>query len=555
MLDLETIKRVADLAEAKHRTEAAAALAVAVGAVGLFVLVEDRDVDALLPAPGLAQTGVGGPLWRAFLKKIRAPGTHRGEVAYPSHESIVKAVACSGSGIALVFVGEASDSERIETVCMLLPLVGSTLRAEYAAAAAGGELAVAREDARHASVLARSLDSARADLERQAKSLDEARARAEEAIRAKDEFLAMLGHELRNPLAPITTALHLMRLRGGTPSREQEILERQVGQLMRLVDDLLDVARIARGKVELRKEVVELRSIATRTIEIASPLLEQRQQRLTVDVPAEGLLVDADADRLAQVFSNLLTNAAKYSDTNTHVRFSARQVGDKIVVRVQDEGQGIAPHMVEAVFEHFVQQKQSLGREQGGLGLGLAIVKNLVVLHGGTVRAESEGRGKGSAFIVELPLAERVRSSEAPRAPLRVSALRSGRQHERILLVDDNVDAAAMLSEALTYLGYVVRTAYDGPSALVAADEFQPEVALLDIGLPVMDGYELARQLRESHAALRLVALTGYGQASDKAQAREAGFDGHLVKPLDLEKLQWLLSTLPPAWIATEGTA
>lgn len=547
MLDLETIKRVADLAEAKHRTEAAAALASAVGALALFVFVEDRDVDALLPAPGLSQTGVGGPHWRAFLRTTRAPGTHHGEVAYPSRDVIVTAVACSGSGVVLVFVGKESDPQRIETVCMLLPLLASTLRAESAAAAAGGELAVAREDARHASVLAQSLDTARADLERQAKSLEEARARAEEAIRAKDEFLAMLGHELRNPLAPITTALHLMRLRGGTPSREQEILERQVGQLMRLVDDLLDVARIARGKVELRKEIVELGSIATRAIEIASPLLEQRHQLLTVDVPAEGLLVKADADRLAQVFSNLLTNAAKYSATNTHVRFSARQVGDKIVVRVQDEGQGIDPHMVEAVFERFVQQKQSLGREQGGLGLGLAIVKNLVVLHGGTVRAESEGRGKGSAFIVELPLAEKVRPSEAPRAPMRVSALRSARQHERILLVDDNVDAAAMLSDALTYLGYVVRTACDGPSALIAADEFQPEVALLDIGLPVMDGYELARRLRESHAALRLVALTGYGQASDKAQTREAGFDGHLVKPLDLEKLQWLLSTLPPA--------
>lgn len=547
MLDHETIKRVADLSEAQHRQEAAAALAATVGAVALFVFVEDRDVDALLPAPGGPQTGIGGPVWRAFLQKIRAPGFHRGEVAYPATDSIVPAIACSGSGIALVFVGKESDSERIEPVCTLLPLVGSMLRAEHAAAAAAGELAAARDDARHAGVLARSLDAARANLERQAKSLDEARARAEEAMRAKDEFLAMLGHELRNPLAPITTALHLMRLQRATPSREQEILERQFGQLMRLVDDLLDVARITRGKVELRRAVLEVRSIASRAIEIAGPLLEQRQQRLTVDIPPEGLLVDADADRLAQVFSNLLTNAAKYSDTSTHITFRAQRVEDRVVLRVEDEGQGIEAHMLDTVFDLFVQQQQSLDRAQGGLGLGLAIVKNLVVLHGGTVRATSKGRGKGSAFVVELPLARTTRPSQAP-SPAHVSAPEGlPLTHLRVLLVDDNEDAAEMLSEVLTDLGYVVRTALDGPSALVAAQEFQPQVALLDIGLPVMDGYELGRRLREGHSELRLVALTGYGQASDKTRSREAGFDAHLVKPIQLTKLQRLFSTLPPA--------
>lgn len=546
MVDRETIKRVAELAEAQNRTEAAAALAARVGAVALFVFVEDRDVDALLPAPGLPQTVVGGPTWRAFLQQSRFAGTHHGQVAYPSQDTLVSAIACSGSGVVLVFVGPEADPERIEPICLMLPLLGSTLRAEHTASAAAGELAVAQQDARHASQLARSLDSARADLERQTKSLLEARARAEEAMRAKDEFLAMLGHELRNPLAPIMTALQLMRLKGDT-SREQDVLERQVGQLMRLVDDLLDVARIARGKVELRKERLELGSVAARAIEIASPLLEQKRQELIIDIPPDGLPLDADADRLAQVFSNLLTNAAKYSDANTRVTFSARQVADTVVVRVRDQGQGIEPDMLDAVFDHFVQQRQSVERAQGGLGLGLAIVKNLVVLHGGTVRAISKGRGHGSEFVVELPLSK----SEVRPAENRSAARNGAHQerlastHARVLVVDDNEDAAEMLSEALTDLSYSVRKAFDGPSALAVAAEFKPQIALLDIGLPVMDGYELGRRLRESDAEMRLVALTGYGQASDKARAREAGFDAHLVKPIHIDKLQQLLNALP----------
>ncbi len=405
MIAREVVERVAELAEAQTRPKAAASLAACVDASAVFVFVHDLEVDALLPAPGMPPTGIGGPAWRAFLRQIRAPGAHRGEVAYPSPDARVPAIACSGSGVALVFVGAACDAERIDAVGVLLPLVAATIRAEHAAAVAAGELTVARDVARHAGELAQSLDAARADLEQQAKSLNEARARAEEATRAKDEFLAMLGHELRNPLAPIVTALHLMRLKG-MASREQEVMERQTAQLVRLVDDLLDVARIARGKVDLRKQPIELFTVASRAIEIASPLLEEKQQVLTVDIAAEGLNVDADADRLAQVFSNLLTNAAKYSDARTRVVFSAVRVAENVVVRVEDEGQGIEPDMLETVFDRFVQQKQSLEREQGGLGLGLAIVKSLVGLHGGTVCAFSEGRGKGSAFVVALPLAK-----------------------------------------------------------------------------------------------------------------------------------------------------
>ena len=460
------MKLLADLAEAATRTRGSDALASTLGAEALLIFVEDPEVEAFLPAPGVPQTIPGGSSWRTFLERCRAPGVHLGSIAYPSADRLASAVACSGSGVALVFVGGSCDQVQLEQIGALLPLLGSTLRAQSALAQATGELRVARQDAFHAETLARSLDTARADLERQAKSLTEARGRAEEATRTKDEFLAMLGHELRNPLAPILTALRIMRLKGHA-SREQEILERQVVQLMRLVDDLLDVSRIARGKVELRKERVELAAVIFQAVEAASPLLEQKHQTLAVDVPSEGLLVEADPDRLAQAFSNLLTNAAKYSSPGTQVVLQASRLDRKVVVRVKDEGFGIEAHMLDAIFENFIQQQQSAERSQGGLGLGLAIVKNLVTRHGGTVRAMSEGPGRGSEFIVELPLASKAESAPGPIAQPRSRSgapLLSPAPVERVLVVDDNEDAAETLSEALTDVGYLVRTACDGPS-------------------------------------------------------------------------------------------
>lgn len=542
MIDRETIKLVAALAEAAERGGAAAALAARTGAEALLLFVEDEDVDALLPAPGFPQTISGGPEWRAFLKEARTLGLHRGIVAYPSPTRRVAAIACSGSGVTLVFVGAECDPLGAETICLMLPLVGSALRAEHAVAVANGELEVAREDARHAGALAKALDTARAELERQTKSLVEARGRAEEATRAKDEFLAMLGHELRNPLAPMMTALQIVRLKGNV-SHEHEVLERQVTQLMRLVDDLLDVSRIARGRVELRKEHFELATVATRAVEIASPLLERKHQSLTVDVAPEGMPVEGDSDRLAQVFSNLLTNAAKYSDANTRVTFTAERRDDTAIVRVKDEGIGIEHDMLDKVFEAFTQQTQSKDRSEGGLGLGLAIVKNLVTVHGGTVVALSEGRGRGSEFVIALPLSlTAVPAVQPPKSDV-IVATHGEASSPRVLIVDDNEDASEMLSQALTECGYLVRTAPDGPSALLAADEFRPQIGLLDIGLPVMDGYELCRRLRVTYPSdsLWLVALTGYGQASDKARARNSGFDAHLVKPVDLRELQRLL--------------
>jgi signal transduction histidine kinase len=369
--------------------------------------------------------------------------------------------------------------------------------------------------------------------------LEKARQVAEEASSAKDQFLAMLGHELRNPLSPILTALQLMNLRG-MRSREQEVIQRQVGHLVRLVDDLLDVARITRGKVELRREPVELASVVVRGIELASPLLEQRHQRLAVNVPPDGLTVLADNDRLAQVVSNLLTNAAKYSEPGSQICIEAGRVGDKARLLVRDEGIGIAPDMLDSIFESFVQHRQALDRASGGLGLGLAIVRSLVRLHGGTVRARSDGPGKGSEFEVELPLGDGLAvieaSGDSDRLYLHEPVPQAAPCPDRVLVVDDNQDGAEILAETLRELGHVVEIAHDGPSALEIAQRFRPQLALLDIGLPVMDGYELAGHLREL-GPIRLVAVTGYGQETDRRRSQEAGFSAHLVKPVDLDVL------------------
>ncbi len=374
-------------------------------------------------------------------------------------------------------------------------------------------------------------------LEEQTIALALARHEAEDASRAKDEFLAMLGHELRNPLAPIVTTLQLMRLRGAL-SPEHGVIERQVGHLTRLVDDLLDVSRITRGKIELDTQPLETSEIIDRAMEIAAPLLDQRSHDVRIDVPRHGLGVNADIDRLAQVVANILTNAAKYSDQGSRIWVRAANEGDHVEIRVRDEGMGIAREMLSRIFEPFIQQPQSLDRSRGGLGLGLAIVRNLTQLHNGTVCAESDGPGHGSEFILKLPHIDLGHSS-TPRtiaswveSPAPEGAL-------RVLVVDDNHDAATALRLALETTGFIVDVAHDAEAALSRVGAFRPAVALLDIGLPTMDGYELAVQIRarEDGDAMRLIALSGYGQDADKARSAEAGFEEHLVKPVDLDYL------------------
>lgn len=370
------------------------------------------------------------------------------------------------------------------------------------------------------------------ELARARAHLQELARAANEANQHKEEFLAMLGHELRNPLAPIVTALQILRLRG-TAADEHEVIERQVGHLVRLVDDLLDVSRIAQGKVELKREVFELSTAVERAVEQVSPLLESRRQTMTVDVPERGLSILADPGRMMQVLVNLLTNAARYSPDRSRIEVCAEAEEGLVRVRVVDEGIGIEPELLGQIFERFVQRAQGRDRTRGGLGLGLAIVKNLVELHGGNVWAHSAGPGQGAEFVVELP-----RAPARPRtADLQLTVVAPPDGHRRILVVDDNADAAEMLAMGLDALGHEVMVAHDGPGALEVAETWRPDLALLDIGLPVMDGFQLATELRAAIPGIQLVAVTGYGQKTDRQRSEAAGFAAHLVKPISLESV------------------
>ena len=318
------------------------------------------------------------------------------------------------------------------------------------------------------------------------------------------------------------------------------MIERQVAHLTRLVDDLLDVSRIARGKVELQLGVVELADVVARAVEMASPLLEQRAHRLLVDVPRPGLTVNGDPARLSQVVSNLLTNAAKYTPAGGRIIVAAHEAGGEIVLRVADTGIGIGREVLPHIFDLFVQGRQAIDRAEGGLGLGLAIVRSLVERHGGTVSAQSAGPNRGSEFVVRLPKANRPAEPEASASPRFTKAAAGA----RILIVDDNRDAAEMLAEALRVRGYETHVAHDGPEALRRAGHGPFAAALLDLGLPVMDGFELAARLRElpGTSGTRLIAVTGYGQESDRHRTAAAGFHHHLVKPVDLDALAELLT-------------
>jgi signal transduction histidine kinase/ActR/RegA family two-component response regulator len=378
-----------------------------------------------------------------------------------------------------------------------------------------------------------------------------------DADRRKDDFLAMLAHELRNPLAPIRNALHILRLTSeqDAPSeRLADMLERQVSHMVRLVDDLLEVSRITHGKIELRRECVAVETVIASAVEASRPLIESSGHLLSVDVANETMVLDADPVRIAQVISNLLNNAAKYTDTGGNIALTARRDGDGVVIAVRDSGMGIPHDMLPRVFDLFTQVHNSADRAQGGLGIGLTLVRTLVELHGGTVTAHSAGRSRGSEFVVRLPAGK----DTGERAAFGRRADRNGAvSARRVLVVDDNRDAADSLGAVLTLLGADVFVAHDGPSALDAVTRYRPTVVLLDIGMDGMDGYEVARQVRDNpgNASIVLIALTGWGQDEDRRRTAAAGFDYHLVKPADIGALQSILTTLERRNIVPVGAA
>ncbi len=365
-----------------------------------------------------------------------------------------------------------------------------------------------------------------------------------DADRRKDEFLALLAHELRNPLAPIRYALAANKKQGRTADqqrRAEEVIERQVTHMSRLLDDLLDVSRITRGTLELKKSPTELTLVVGSAIETARPVLDAKHHALALDLPQQAVRLDADAVRLAQVFSNLLINAAKYTDPGGRIVLRATQLGDELTVAISDNGIGISEDMKPRLFTLFSQAQSAKGRSEGGLGVGLSLVRGLVSLHGGTVEARSDGLGKGSEFIVRIPVGaalEHPESDIAADMPVPGAGL-------KILVVDDSRDAADTCAILLELSGHHVQTAYTGQRALELADSFRPHVLLLDIGLPDFDGYQLARKIRATPwgRGTVLIAVTGWGQEADRRRAFEAGFDQHLTKPIAAETVESLIQS------------
>ncbi|HEX7185049.1 MAG TPA: ATP-binding protein [Thermoanaerobaculia bacterium] len=388
------------------------------------------------------------------------------------------------------------------------------------------------------------------DITDQKKLEDELRKRADELVaadRRKDQFLAMLAHELRNPLAPIRNAVELMRqAETADPSfhPSREMVERQVKHLARLVDDLLDVSRITRGNIRLRKEPVDLGTVVQRAVDATRPLIDSRAHKLAVQLPSTPVRLEADSARLEQVISNLLNNAAKYTMPGGHIGVTAEKEGEEALIRVRDNGIGVPPDVLGRVFEPFVQSDGSLARSEGGLGIGLTLVRSLVEMHGGTVEAHSPGLGQGSEFTVRLPVRIPQTVPEANGRPAETGAFSPARP-VRVLVVEDNIDAAESLATLLRIWGHEVHVVHDGLEALDAAREKQPEVVLLDIGLPGLDGYQVAQRLREEglDGAL-LVAMTGYGQPEDRRRSREAGIHHHFVKPVEPFVLKSLLADI-----------
>jgi signal transduction histidine kinase/CheY-like chemotaxis protein len=382
-------------------------------------------------------------------------------------------------------------------------------------------------------------------LEREMKERSEAEQALRVADRRKDEFLATLAHELRNPLAPISNGLTLLRLAGDNPALAQnarDIMERQLAQMIRLVDDLIDVSRISTGRLAVKTARIELQAMLKSAVETAAPFIESRGHALALSLPEQPVWLDGDATRLAQVFSNLLNNAAKYTDSGGRIALDAQVIDGQAVISVADNGIGIPPEMLGRVFEMFAQVDKSLERSQAGLGVGLTLARRLVELHGGSIEAHSRvgGADSGSLFVVRLPLAPQPAAESEAAAQ---GDAQPATPRYRILLADDNIDFANTLATLLRRFGHEVQVAHDGLRALDIAREFAPEFAFLDIGLPGRNGYELARALRELPATARsiLVAITGWGQDKDRQQSAEAGFDRHLVKPVQIAQIQDVL--------------
>ncbi|NNG21550.1 hybrid sensor histidine kinase/response regulator [Telluria aromaticivorans] len=554
MIPFELVSIFIDLQGPDERLAATDRLARYAGVAQVLVFSKDAELGIFLPALGLPQTLRCGRRWQAFLQHCADAGNAHSSLPSAGNESDLPAWGhCDSTGTAIVvFLGTQPEAPVRAAIAALLPLLSAKLAGERSELAAAGLAAAARDSNRRASQLNNALDASRRELqaayqlvENELVSRREAEARLRDTDRRKDEFLAMLAHELRNPLAPIGMAAQILRVGTVTPARLKqtcEIIDRQIGHMTSLLDDLLDVSRVTGGLVALAQERHEMGGIVRDAVEQARPLVDMRRQRLSLTLSAQAAQVVGDGTRLVQILTNLLNNASKYTPQGGVIELELTQDATMVHIVVRDNGIGIDAALLPHVFDLFVQGERSPDRAQGGLGLGLALVRALVERHGGSVSAASRGPGSGSEFTLRLPLAQGAEPVPAAREP-------GGAACERgmdILIVDDNADAADMLSMFLSTVGHQLRVAYEGSSALALAAQAPPDILLLDIGLPDIDGYEVARQVRAlpqaAHATL--IALTGYGQPADRERSIAAGFNHHLTKPVDAAALLRLLATV-----------
>ncbi len=543
--DCVTLDRLMRLAYVGERWHIAEDLARCFGGETLLMFVRDPAIDVLVPAPGFPQTVRGGPSWREFLRGLRAPGRQAGEVEMPPGRTRA-ATALVIDGAAAVLLGPAgSDHADLDLLGHVMPLLAACFGAEQRAALAEAQACEAEKAARRTRALVDAVESTRAEAWRLNAELTQQHSQ-------RDDFLAMLAHELRNPLAPLVTSVALLRRSGAEAVASLiDIMDRQLRQLSRMVDDLLDVSRVKHGKIELRREPVMLRDSLQAAIEATRPMFDARGHALELHLPDEPLVVDADNMRLTQVLSNLLHNAAKYTDPCGRIKVHVFQDGGEAVVRIEDNGVGIAPEVLPQVFDLFVQAPVGRDRAQGGLGIGLTLVRSLVELHGGRVAAFSDGRDQGSRFEVHLPL--HVGPVPVRDQPVSIVELDSG-SALRILVVDDNRDLTESLAMLLRIMGHKVDIAHSGWHALQVAEDIDPDVVLLDIGLPDLDGHEAGRRLRRIiRSDASVIAMTGYGSEEDRRRSADAGFSAHLVKPIEPEQLAALLAELPRAARAIAG--
>lgn len=539
------LQLISALASSTDKHKIAEQLAPFYNADNLVIFLKDREIGIFLPVAGFPLNLKNGAAWQAFLNKCVSDGRAQSYLEFSETNGPIPVLATRGDADSiLVLVGAQSAISDDDELLALLPLLTWAFDKEKLALTSVANVALAREREMVASLLAESLDKARAKL---ASALVDAQ-RAEEALRLadqrKDEFLAILAHELRNPLAPIGNGIELLKHAEKSPQmlpKIRKIMSNQLRQMTRLIDDLMDVSRITRGKISLRIETVLLKQIIDSAIEGAQPFIDQQNHELILHMPNEPIVLNADAARLSQVFSNLLNNAAKYTDPGGVITVAVQSNQDEVMVSISDTGVGLNADEADNIFDMFVQVERAIDDARGGLGIGLTLVKNLVELHEGRVAAKSQGRGTGSEFIVTLPKAK----AGEPQTRNPATVLRPADQSKplEILVVDDNEASARTMGMLVEMLGHKAYVAFRGYEALDQAIAHQPQIVLLDIGLPDISGYDLCQKL---HTALTsketiIVAQTGRGQDSDRRKAKEAGFSHFLVKPVDIDSLNQII--------------